>query len=368
VLYQNPALEQQLARIEALIPKVPERCIPLFDSPAEFEKVGVLLPGPILATGFEKAVLNFLRQFKECNLLNGTFFGYSSDLIRNDCLKHGRADFTTSWHPGHGEGLSPKGKAYLYAYFYMRRHYFEMRQVMGGCKNFLYDHFFNGKAPLLIDLGSGPWTSAFALMDTFKQYQDGLPCTCIGFDRADEMFLLGDEIRTYSGRRVKDTFIKSHDWDSKEARNYLYKMIQDYTPNASVLITASYLFASTSLDAESLGEFIEEIITAAKGRKVCFIETNTTAVLPGNKFHKFVESTPSLQSLFGGTSSVSYYSTVNGPTRSYSEFDEFTGDYIGEYMPPPTSVEFRYMFLGNEALALDSIGHLQDKSHEQFIL
>ena len=337
------------------------RITPLFDPPNALSQSSVeFIPGPIMSKGFHAQVITAIEGgFPNTDLKNGIIGGYSYDELREHCLQHGRADFTKTWPGLPGRlGINPYGMSLLYGFFHMRRHYFEMRHLLHRQHDFLVETVFHQTRPLLIDLGCGPWTVGIATLDSFEGFRRGVTLECIGFERAQEMVALGNRIMATA--RTGDNFAHGKDWNDPVSREDVYRRIRSFNRDGTIWITASYLFASQTLDAEKLGEFVDGIVRAAGDRNVCFLETNTTNTTIGNKFHAFVNATPSLHGLFGGTTTVNYFTSQAAKDFVTREYDEYTGE-VCESSALPTSVGFRYMFLGNEKLACECITSLNER-------
>ncbi len=102
-------------------------------------------------------------------------FGYDYSHVQKYILKNGRADFSKGYDLDYHPDLSAEDKVLLYCSFNMRGHYHSSRKHFHDFKHWLNGTFLTG-APVLVDIGCGPGTSALAFGDVFPN----IPFSYIG--------------------------------------------------------------------------------------------------------------------------------------------------------------------------------------------
>jgi hypothetical protein len=327
------------------------RLTPLFPAYAKMEqRQHILVPGP-----FTQRSAIRIQEIIKPHSVHDTIFGYSSQTIRKDCLAFGTADLSTDWNlHGQGQVISSFGRCVLYGYFNMRIHAAELQHLFVGHQSMLTETICRLTPPLVIDLGCGPGTALLAFMEsTPKLSAYPVRCSWIGFDRVPEMRSLAHDLWQSAGASIPVPRLCGTNWQDLKQQERVYAEIKQLPRDAAVLIVASYLFASKSLDAQGLATFLEGIVAAAEDRHVCFLETNSVTVPIKDKFLQVIDRAPSLQALFGATASFAYFPNqqVKECFREAEQEYERNPDRHFELDPPSARMQsYRYMFLGNQAL------------------
>jgi hypothetical protein len=323
-------------------PLFPQCTIEAKDSP-------VVIPGPYTQRGIA-AVAKLLEPYRTPR----GFFEYSTEEIRQHCLQYGTADLSTDWRLADKTKISSDGRCAFYAYYNMRIHAAELGHFFQTYRSILEQTVCRQQPPLIIDLGCGPSTALFAFLEntTITPTHDK-SFKYIGFDRVSGMHDVRQIMWQSSKVSVSVECLRGADWQDLNQRKGVYEHIKKLPQDTPVIIIASYLFASKSLDAAGLAEFLEGITAAAEGRHVCFIETNSLTIPIKDKFLQVIERSPSLQALFGGSTFFTYFPN----DQSYANYiaaceqDKYNTDRHFESEPPYAREQtFRYMVLGNQAL------------------
>ncbi|WP_026966938.1 class I SAM-dependent methyltransferase [Algoriphagus terrigena] len=204
---------------------------------------------------------------------------YNNDEIRADILNYGRADFTTPY-----KELSPYDRVQLYCYFNMRKHFFTSYAIYEKIFSTLNSSVFTKNRKLvLIDFGCGSLTSGLALASLFYDYEDE-PITMryIGIDIADSMLEKAKEFAQ------TELFSPNTKFDFYSSWNLIPESIvaEAIKSDCVVIFNASYLFASSSLEIESLALFVNKI-TLRLESKSHFVFQNPDRADRNEKYKRF---------------------------------------------------------------------------------
>lgn len=204
--------------------------------------------------------------------------GYNIPAVLNDILERGRTDFNAPY-----KELGPEEKVLLYCYFNMKKHFFTSYAVFQRMKT-TFETFFADDVyePIFIDLGCGPLTSGLALADLMNtEVGKPIKLTYIGIDIAKSMLNKALEFSKCElfDKASKFFFFKSWDEITLDLMNGLGGK------NAPILINASYLFASKSLNPEQLVAFVKKLGTVYKN--LFFLFQNPDRIDRNIKYEQF---------------------------------------------------------------------------------
>jgi SAM-dependent methyltransferase len=196
--------------------------------------------------------------------------GYHKDVIRNRILEYGRADFREPCRIVSPEA-SPADRVLLYCYSNLRKHFFTTRYVLGKIIRSLSKQLQPGARPVFVDLGCGPLTAGLALAD-LHQEEFGSPLIThyVGIDIAPAML---DKAREFSRSPVfapESTFSFFTNW------HHSLDLLSDDLVQLTnpIILSASYLFASNSLEVESLALFVAELQRRCPRAPIYFVFQN----------------------------------------------------------------------------------------------
>ena len=190
--------------------------------------------------------------------------------IQTRILEMGRADFSVDCtHPAVGT-VAATDRVLLYCYMNMRAHFYASLATFDAGRADLAPQFQGAGRPLFIDVGCGPATSGLA----FAEHVGGTGT----FD--------------YDAHDLAPAMIaQAHTFITNARTNGVGGgSIGTFTANAlpnheHVIINASFLFASDSLDVRWIVQFVQDLIAARKS--VVLVYTNSTNALACRKWIDF---------------------------------------------------------------------------------
>lgn len=208
-------------------------------------------------------------------------WGLSRKEILDDVLIRGRGDFTKSYGK-----ISAKDKVMLYCYFNLKKHFFTSYAVFQTVVSSLENFFAtNEYKPVFIDLGCGPMTSGLALADLIHTNTgNGINFSYIGVDISNPMMEKADSFKSLNIFSTESTFTFVNNWNEIEP-SLLNQLAGKNNP---IIFNASYLFASSSVDAIDLGKYATEI--SKNFDNVFFVFQNPNRIDRNTKYEEFKRS------------------------------------------------------------------------------
>lgn len=231
--------------------------------------------------------------------------GYASADIRAQILEYGRADFTQACHTV-APPASPADRVLLYCYYNLRKHFFTTRFVLSQIIESVPSLVSSATGlPVFLDLGCGPMTSALAFADLYQvQYDRALALHYVGIDIAGAML---DKAREFEGSGLfapASRFDYFETWEA--ALNPLVeRCVQITNP---VILNASYLFASTSLNVSELVLFTNELRRRCPVAKMYFLFQNPNRTDRNLKYYEWKKALNFIRVLAAATHQVNYQS------------------------------------------------------------
>lgn len=233
-------------------------------------------PSPIIAELFREINSDYFNHPK-INHSADNLWGYSKKYILDNILGRGRGDYTIN------SGLiTAADKVILYCFYNLKKHFFTAYGVFEIVVDSLGD-FFNKEeyTPTFIDLGCGPMTSGLALGDLIKSKTgNAINFTYVGIDISKAMLYKAKEFEKLSIFSNDCQFYYYTDWGKLG-----FKILYDKGVNHPIILNASYLFASDSLDPENLAEFVKMI--SSNFNNVYFVFQNSTLLERNLKYERF---------------------------------------------------------------------------------
>jgi hypothetical protein len=95
--------------------------------------------------------------------------GYPFDVIRDEVINKGRADFRVGHEHEKNGDLTADDKVLLYCFVNMKLHFFEALSAFQAYKASLKSLFDAGYPTRMVDLGCGPGTAGLALAECLRQ-------------------------------------------------------------------------------------------------------------------------------------------------------------------------------------------------------
>jgi SAM-dependent methyltransferase len=246
--------------------------------------------------------------------------GYPFDVIRDEVINKGRADFRAGHQHNEYGGLTADEKVLLYCFVNMKLHFFEALSAFRAYKASLKS-LFDSKLPTrMVDLGCGPGTAGLALAECLKQPN----VRYIGLDIAKAMHRKATSMlraaidRSLLGKRSALTMTSS--WSN------LRTFPAAYTAPTNALFNATYLFASDSLDVDDVCKAVMAYKDSAYVKRLLFVYSNTDTEISGEKFQAFKKK---MQGEFTGAGQVKRSITYH-KKRSSNSIDSTT--FVRELM------------------------------------
>lgn len=279
----------------------------------------IIVPSPFMLNLFDRLVNSPVLNDVRSNIHNSMLLGYDSWEIINEALLRGRADFREGY-----KLLSPAEKVQLYCYFNMKKHYCTSVGVFRKIWPFLNTIFTDTVfTPLLIDVGCGPLTSGLALADLYHTINDKpIYFKYIGIDVARPMldkaiaFFATD---LFAGAPEPGFFEHWNEVTLEYLRSFSSR-------NHPVIVSASYFFASDSLDPVAFANFIS--ILVATYEDVYFIFQNPQTVERNLKYGIFKQQ-------FACTVIDSDHETIRYKTKQYTDVkqEEYLYEILKLHLP-----------------------------------
>lgn len=188
------------------------------------------------------------RVFHDQNSL----WGYSKIHVLHVVLDRGKCDFSIEY----GD-ITAEDKVLLYCFYNMKKHFFTSYAVFQTVVESL-THFFeiNEYKPVFIDLGCGPMTSGIAIADLINT-KTGQPIdfSYIGVDIAPAMLAKCKEFKELPIFSKNCNFNFVLNWNDID-QSLLSELAGKNNP---IIFNASYLFASKSIDAKELADYVNAV-------------------------------------------------------------------------------------------------------------
>ena len=195
--------------------------------------------------------------------VGGTRLGVNSDIAFQEVIGGGQADFDQRWHNPKGHDLAPDDRVLLYAFFNQPGH---LQELIAACRQLFKDSEI--EAPIVVDLGCGPFTGGFAIASILGQDPQ---VDYIGVDRSSAMRRLGERLAS-AGERMHGMPRIQRRW-AKDIASIDWDRAPGWRP---VIVIASYLLASPTLDAPKLVTELDKLLTRLSRGSVALLYTNAT--------------------------------------------------------------------------------------------
>ena len=222
-----------------------------------------------------------LRQFevvdpvlKDPRSVGGTRLGVNSDIAFQEVIGGGQADFDQRWHNSEGHDLAPDDRVLLYAFFNQPGH---LQELIVACRQLFKDSAI--KAPIVVDLGCGPFTGGFAIASMLGQDPQ---VDYIGVDRSSAMRRLGERLASAGEHRHGMPRIQRR-W-AKDMASIAWDRPPGWRP---VIVIVSYLLASPTLDAVALVTKLDRLLTKLGRGPVTVLYTNAIGTHANRRFPDF---------------------------------------------------------------------------------
>ena len=216
----------------------------------------------------------------ESDLRTGNLFkdplGVPSSIVYNEVIGGGQADFETEWVRG-DQRLSPAERALLYGLFNLKGHLQELVAAFD-----MLTASAEIEDPVVIDLGCGPGTGGLALANALGSKARFI---YVGVDRAASMRGLGERLMQAAAARGWMTEVERR-WIA-DVSEFDWREPPSWRP---VIIIASYLLASPTLDAQTLVNTAMEQVEKIGRGEVAVLYTNSLRPEANQQFPRFRNS------------------------------------------------------------------------------
>lgn len=184
--------------------------------------------------------------------------GVHKNEVFNEVIGGGQADFDAPYLH-----LSGGDRALLYAHFNQLGHLEELREA--------FTQLFKGATPadpmIVLDLGCGPFTGGLALASVLG---DDVPFSYIGLDRSAGMRELGERLAV-AAEQTGALNCQDRHW-AEDIASIQWQAPPGWRP---ILVIASYLLASSTLDVEVLVKDVDELCARFGRGPVTVLYTNS---------------------------------------------------------------------------------------------
>ena len=187
---------------------------------------------------------------------NNMPLGVSFDVAMGQATNWGQAEFDEP-----SGGLSPTDRVLLYAYYNQLRHLEELTAAF----SMLFGQTPPKENPIVIDVGCGPCTGGLALAGVLGSEQK---FDYIGIDPSQTMRSLGEQLAS----SAEQMDIVKRRWSPD-----ISSLVWDRAPGwREVIVIASYLLASRSLDVETLAPELDMLLQKISFGRTIILYTNST--------------------------------------------------------------------------------------------
>lgn len=193
--------------------------------------------------------------------VNGTLLGTHPDQVQST-IEWGQTNFDEP----HGD-LTADDRALLYAYFNQKGRIEELTAVFG---HIFQDH--QPDEPILVDVGCGPFTGGLAFAGALPA---GSRFDYIGVDRSETMLRLGGQLAS-----AANAIPEAPRFQTRWARNIADVAWTDPPGWRSVIVVASYLLASPTLNVENFVPRLNSLLARLGGGTVVVLVTNSPKPVP----------------------------------------------------------------------------------------
>ena len=245
-----------------------------------------------------------------------TPLGYDFNYCREYIIEYGTADFRKPY-----KNLSPDDRALIYCLYNMRKHFFSSYYIYTVfIQNFVDIIAKDNRKVIFLDLGCGPLTSGIALADLFlTQFGKPIPMQYVGIDIAPAMVIKAKHFAEDETLFSQSEFYFPSQLD--EALGLLTdKLVQ---VDNTIVINASYLFASSSLKVDELAAFVSQIRRICSSSPIYFIFQNPDKVAKNEKYVEWKAKLPGFETVFQQVIPIQYRNTTTAdpsiPERVYYE-------------------------------------------------
>jgi hypothetical protein len=230
---------------------------------------------------FRDQVVKPVCEHPDTDLTENDLFGLPFELVRDEVICKGRADFSVGYEHARYGKITAEQKLLLYSFINFKKHFYACRRAFETYRVEL-GRLWIGERPAVIDLGCGPGTAGLALCDSFP----GTTWDYVGVDSAAPMLAQTDRMLS-SGKRAGLMDPQSLVWLCKDWNECRTSVIRQTAP---VLLLCSYLFASASLSPAVLSDlagWVRSFLTTSDRPVTLLLYLNSTIPVAGASYESF---------------------------------------------------------------------------------
>lgn len=208
--------------------------------------------------------------------------GYPFEVIREQVLAKGLADFSKGHEDNRYGPLTAEEKVILYCFVNLKKHFFACLATYEAHRAAIEELLVSERSPLVLDVGCGPATACLALTDLFP----GRRFDYLGIDSSPAMRTRAR--RLWEAACEKGLVGEGSTPDFKESWDEVD--VDQVVPATTVLIVFSYLFASHTLTfgtIRSLADFVHRLAASRTTRPLVTVYMNSTNPLANRNYEVF---------------------------------------------------------------------------------
>lgn len=279
-----------------------------------------LAPTDVAEEIFQKHITQPLRQDERTPNL-GRPLGLDFIYIVENVINHGTSNFCEAH-----EKASIDDKVLLYCHCNMRKHFFTTRYVFDQFFDFIKNLIDSSQEKLIfIDIGCGPLTSGLAIADLYlERAKHEVSMRYIGVDIAQAML---DKAGAFSKSKAlfgSSEFSFHLTWQT--AFEEAERLVNISTP---IIINASYLFASSSLNVQELAAAVSQLRRNCVNAPIYFVFQNPNKVYRNVKYVEWKKHLPPFSVVRTKVATVEYFTSQTAqnakPEAVYYEILSFQG-------------------------------------------
>lgn len=282
------------------------------------KKMSIYSQSPELINIFENLVRKPFNEHQRTNSWQREVLdSYTNNRFERikEIVGRGQANFDEPFNE-----LTPDERVLVYCYDNMQQHVVSKLYILKKHAEIFDKYFFASDSKLIfLDFGCGSLSSGIALARYYTESPisngQSINFHYIGIDRAESMLRKAREFSLYPGLFHSDStfnFLNPYANYQNKFYNTLCYYIDMYTSqNHLIILNFSYFFASPSLVASKLINFIQELLLNYSYSQVCLIFQN-----PQGRFNqKWILFQNGIQDL---------RSVINGPVEDNFEYYDLT--------------------------------------------
>ena len=224
---------------------------------------------------------DWLQQLRKSEVVNtvltdprstgSTLFGYTRE-IAVQAIGGGQACFDESWYD-----LSPHDRVLLYCYLNQIGHLEELTEAFGQ----IFATEIPENEPIVVDLGCGPFTGGLALAGILGAEAS---FDYIGMDSSRTMRDFGETLANAAAQTFSEHVPMVRRFWTDDLSKFEWPFAPGWRP---VIVIASYLLASRTLDVLTLVDEVGNFLNTLGGGEVTVLYTNSDRNEPNRNYPKF---------------------------------------------------------------------------------